>query len=63
MLVGMTSAAEIMRLGRRAVLLAALLAGMLVSVIGVSVGPWLKSPNSTITDALDGHPGYTAFRQ
>jgi len=32
---------------------------MLVSVIGVSIGPWLKSANSTITDALDGHPGYT----
>jgi hypothetical protein len=22
--------------------------------------PWLKSANSTITGALDGHPGYTA---
>jgi hypothetical protein len=32
---------------------------MLVSVIGMSFGPWLKSANSTITDALDGHPGYT----
>ena len=27
------------------------------SVIGVSIGPWLKSANSTIADALDGHPG------
>jgi hypothetical protein len=25
-----------------------------------SLGPWLKSANSTITGALDGHPGYTA---
>ena len=32
---------------------------MLVSVIGVSIGPWLKSANSTVTDALDRHPGYT----
>ena len=30
---------------------------MLLSVIGVSIGPWLKSANSTIADALDGHPG------
>jgi hypothetical protein len=25
-----------------------------------SLGPWLKSANSTIIGALDGHPGYTA---
>jgi hypothetical protein len=30
---------------------------MLGSVIGVSLGVRLKSANSTITDALDGHRG------
>ena len=40
-----------------------LISGMVVLVIGVSFGPWLKLANSTITDALDGHPGYTAFVQ
>ena len=29
---------------------------MLDSVIGVFIGPWLKLANSTIADALDGHP-------
>lgn len=33
--------------------------GMLVSVIGVSIGPWVKSANSTTTDTLDGRPRYT----
>jgi hypothetical protein len=33
---------------------------MLFSVIGVSIGSWLKLANVTITDVLDGHPGYTA---
>jgi transposase InsO family protein len=28
--------------------------------IGVSIGSWLKLANATITDVLDGHPGYTA---
>lgn len=27
---------------------------------GVSIGSWLKCANSTITDVLDGHPGYIA---
>ena len=27
---------------------------------GVSIGSWLKLANSTITDVLNGHPGYTA---
>ena len=35
--------------------------GMLVSVIAVSIGPWSKSPNSTIADVLDGHPGHPAY--
>ena len=29
---------------------------MLVSVIGESIGTWMKAANSTIADALDGHP-------
>jgi hypothetical protein len=33
------------------------ISGKVESVIGVSIGPWLKSANSTIADALDGHPG------
>ena len=28
-------------------------------VTRISIRPWLKSANSTITDTLDGHPGYT----
>ena len=33
------------------------ISGKVVSVIGVSIGPWLKSANTTIADALDGYPG------
>ncbi len=35
---------------------------MLDLAIGVSTGSWLQSANSTIADALDGHPGLHRYR-